>query len=65
MSRLSNFKDQEELWGLTVTDDYTRKQGQTMKNRTDRAKQQSFEEQTNSWYIWRAYTKKGDVSKNR
>ena len=31
MSRLSNFKDQEELWG---------------------AKQQSFEEQTNSWYIW-------------
>ena len=44
MSRLSNFKDQEELWELTVTDDYTRKQGQTMKNRIDRAKQQSFEE---------------------
>ena len=52
MNRLSNFKDQEELWGLTVTDDYTRKQRQTMKKRIDRAKQQSFEEQTNSWYIW-------------
>ena len=54
MSSLGNLKDQENFRGLSVTDDYTQKQRETIKEWLDKAKHKNSEETPISPYIWRA-----------
>ena len=54
MSSLVNLKDQEKFQGLSVTDDYTLTQRQTIKEWLEKAKQKNAAEPADSQYVWRA-----------
>jgi hypothetical protein len=54
MKSLINLKDEEKFCGLSVTEDYTQKQRQTIKEWINKAKQRNSEELPDSQYLWKA-----------
>ena len=54
MSRLVNLKENAYFKGLSVTDDYTQMQRQTIKEWIDKANVRNDQEEPNSLYTWKA-----------
>ena len=60
MNNLSNLKDNESFAGVSVSDDYTVKQRQTIKEWTEKAKGNNSNESPNSKFTWKV---RGDSKK--